>query len=143
MKESKIRLAIVCGGRSTEHEVSACSARNVYDAVDKSKYDVSLIRVEKSGGWTLLHSVAELKAAPGVQEPETSLAAIQNSVARESEVLQTIASSAVDRGLDVVFPLIHGAFGEDGCLQGLLRLVNVPFVGAGVLGSAIGMDVSA
>ena len=140
MKESKIRLAIICGGRSTEHEVSACSARNVYDAVDKSKYDISLIRVEKFGGWKLLHSAAELKETPGVQEPETSLPAVQSSVSRESEMLQTIASSAVERGLDVVFPLIHGAFGEDGCLQGLLRLLNIPFVGASVLGSAIGMD---
>ena len=140
MKESKIRLGIICGGRSTEHEVSACSARNVYDAVDKSKYDVSLIRVEKFGGWTLLHSVTELQAAPGVEGPKLPPPALQGPITPESEMLQTIASSAVDQRLDVVFPLIHGAFGEDGCLQGLLRLLNVPFVGTGVLGSAIGMD---
>ncbi len=138
MKEPKIRLAIVCGGRSTEHEVSVCSARNVYDAVDKSKYDVSVIRVEKSGAWTRLDSVAQLAAAPGFEE--RSLPALQSSTTAESEMLQTIASSTVDRGFDVMFPLIHGAFGEDGCLQGLLRLLNVPFVGAGVLGSAVGMD---
>ena len=120
--------------------MSACSARNVYDALDKSKYDVSLIRVEKFGGWTLLQSVAELQAAPGIEELKTSSPTLQSSITPESEMLQTIASSAVDRGLDVVFPLIHGTFGEDGCLQGLLRLLNVPFVGAGVLGSAIGMD---
>jgi D-alanine-D-alanine ligase len=131
MKDSKIRLAVICGGRSTEHEVSACSARNVYDAIDKSKYDVALIRVEKLGGWTLLHSVAELKEASGVEELGISLPAVQRSVTRESEMLQTIASSSVGRGLDVIFPLIHGAFGEDGCLQGLLRLLNIPFVGAG------------
>lgn len=138
MKESKVRLAIICGGRSTEHEVSVCSARNVYDAVDKSKYDLSLIRVEKSGVWTLLRSADELTAAPGMERdllPEP-----RGSSVTESEMLQTISRNAVDRGLDVVFPLIHGAFGEDGCLQGLLRLLNVPFVGAGVLGSAIGMD---
>jgi D-alanine-D-alanine ligase len=139
MKESKIRLGIICGGRSTEHEVSACSARNVYDALDKSKYEVSLIRVGKFGGWTLLQSVAELQAAPGIEELETSSPTSQSGITPESEMLQTIASSAVDRGLDVVFPLIHGTFGEDGCLQGLLRLLNVPFFGAGVLGSAIGM----
>jgi D-alanine-D-alanine ligase-like ATP-grasp enzyme len=68
MKDSKIRLAIICGGRSTEHEVSVCSARNVADAVDKSKYDVSLIRVEKSGAWRSLRSFAELTAAPGFEE---------------------------------------------------------------------------
>ena len=140
MKGSKIRLAIICGGRSTEHEVSACSARNVYDAIDKAKYDVSLIRIERGGGWTLLPSVAKLKEAPGVQKDATSLPAVRSLAMGEPEVLQTMASSAVERGVDVVFPLVHGAFGEDGCLQGLLRLLNVPFVGAGVLGSAIGMD---
>src|ERR1700747_704283 len=103
MKESKIRLGIICGGRSTEHEVSACSARNVYDAVDKSKYDVSLIRVEKFGGWTLLHSVAELQAAPGIEGAKTSSPALQGPITPESEMLQTIASSAVDQRLDVVF----------------------------------------
>ena len=63
-----------------EHEVSACSARNVYDAVDKSKYDISLIRVEKFGRWKLLHSAADVKEAPGAQEPEASLPAVQSSV---------------------------------------------------------------
>jgi len=140
MKKAKIRLAIICGGRSTEHEVSVCSARNVYDAADKSKYDISLIRVEKSGAWTLLRSAAELQAAPGFQRFDTSLPGSQRPVVSESRMLQTIASSSLDQGVDVVFPLIHGAFGEDGCLQGFLRLLNVPFVGADVLGSAIGMD---
>jgi D-alanine-D-alanine ligase len=138
MQDAKIRLAIICGGRSTEHEVSVCSARNVYDAVNKSKYDISLIRIEKSGGWTLLGSVTELTAAPGFEE--RLLPAPQRSIVAEPEMLQTIASSAIDRGFDVVFPLVHGTFGEDGSLQGLLRLLNVPFVGASVLGSAIGMD---
>jgi D-alanine-D-alanine ligase len=140
MEKAKIRLAIICGGRSTEHEVSVCSARNVYDAVDKSKYDISLIRVEKSGSWTLLQSAAELQAAPGLERFDTSLSASQQSVVSESRMLQTIASSSLEQGVDVMFPLIHGAFGEDGCLQGLLRLLNVPFVGTGVLGSAVSMD---
>src|ERR1700738_756724 len=140
MEKAKIRLAIICGGRSTEHEVSVCSARNVYDAVDKSKYDISLIRVEKAGSWTLLQSAAELQAAPGLERFDTSLSAFQQSVVSESRMLQTIASSSLQQGVDVMFPLIHGAFGEDGCLQGLLRLLNVPFVGTGVLGSAVSMD---
>ena len=140
MKKAKIRLAIICGGRSTEHEVSVCSARNVYDAVDKSKYDISLIRVEKSGSWTPLRSAAELQATPGFERFDTSLSAFPQSVVSESQMLQTIASSSLDQGVDVMFPLIHGAFGEDGCLQGFLRLLNVPFVGTGVLGSAISMD---
>jgi len=128
----KIRLGIICGGRSTEHEVSVCSARNVYDAIDKSRYDISLIRVEKSGAWTLLNSIAELTGAPGFKTLPPSPAV------SESAMLQTMAP--IEQGMDVMFPLIHGAFGEDGCLQGLLRLLDLPFVGAGVLGSAIGMD---
>lgn len=140
MKKSKIRLAIICGGRSTEHEVSVCSARNVYDAVDKSKYDITLVRVEKSGAWTLLNSVNELQAAPGYERFDAVLPVVQPPALSESEMLRTIAASSLDEGVDVMFPLIHGTFGEDGCLQGLLRLLNVPFVGAGVLGSAVGMD---
>lgn len=73
-------LARICGSRSTEHEVYACSARNVCDAVDKSKYDICLIRVEKSGSWTLLQSAAELKAKPGFKRFDTSLSAFQQSV---------------------------------------------------------------
>jgi len=140
MKKSKIRLAILCGGKSTEHEVSICSARNVYDAVDKSKYDISLVRIEKSGVWTLLGSVAELQAAPGFERFDSSCPVMLQSAVSGSEMLQTIASSSLDQAADVVLPLIHGAFGEDGCLQGFLRLLNVPFVGTGVLGSAVGMD---
>lgn len=140
MKKSKIRLAIICGGRSTEHEVSICSARNVFDAVDKSKYDISLVRIEKSGVWTLLRSAAELQAAPGFERFDSSSPLMRQSAVSGSEMLQTIASSSLDQGADVVLPLIHGAFGEDGCLQGFLRLLNVPFVGTGVLGSAVGMD---
>jgi D-alanine-D-alanine ligase len=138
MDQSKIRLAIVCGGRSTEHEVSVCSARNVYDAADKSKYDVSLIKIEKSGAWRLLRSAAELQAAPGFER--FALAGSDESTAQGANMLQTIASSSLEEGIDVVFPLVHGAFGEDGCLQGLLRLLNIPFVGTNVLGSAVGMD---
>ena len=140
MKKAKIRLAIICGGRSTEHEVSVCSARNVFDAADKSKYEISLIRVEKSGVWTLLPSAAELQAAPGFARLDQASPGFQRAMVSESQMLQTIASSSLDQGVDLVFPLIHGAFGEDGCLQGFLRLLNLPFVGADVLGSAIGMD---
>jgi D-alanine-D-alanine ligase len=140
MKKPKIRLAIICGGRSTEHEVSICSARNVFDAADKSKYDISLVRIEKSGVWTLLHSAAELQAAPGFERFESSSPVMLQSAVSGSQMLHTIASSSLDQSADVVLPLIHGAFGEDGCLQGFLRLLNVPFVGTGVLGSAVGMD---
>ncbi len=112
----------------------------MYDAVDKAKYDVTLIRVEKSGAWTLLNSVSELEAAPGYERFDLSVSDSQQPALSESEMLRTIVASSLDEGIDVMFPLVHGTFGEDGCLQGLLRLLNVPFVGAGVLGSAVGMD---
>jgi D-alanine-D-alanine ligase len=112
----------------------------VYDAVDKSKYDISLVRIEKSGVWTSLKSATELQAAPGYERFDSLLPVLQQQALSESEMLRTIAASSLDQGVDVMFPLIHGTFGEDGCLQGLLRLLNLPFVGAGVLGSAVGMD---
>jgi D-alanine-D-alanine ligase len=138
MKKSRIRLAIICGGKSTEYEVSVCSARNVYDAVDKSKYDISLVRIEKSGIWTLLRSAAELEAAPGFERFDRSPANVEERPV--PEMLQTIESTGLGHAVDAVFPLVHGAFGEDGCLQGFLRLLNLPFVGTGVIGSAVGMD---
>jgi D-alanine-D-alanine ligase len=112
----------------------------VYDAADKSKYDISLVRVEKSGAWTLLNSVGDLQAAPGYERFDSLGPVLQPAALSESDMLRTIAGSSLDQGVDVMFPLVHGTFGEDGCLQGLLRLLNVPFVGAGVLGSAVGMD---
>jgi D-alanine-D-alanine ligase len=99
--------------------VSVCSARNVYDAVDKSKYDISLVRIEKSGEWTLLSSATELRATPGFERFDSSLPELQQPAPSESQMLRTIAASSLDQGVDVVFPLIHGAFGEDGCLQGV------------------------
>src|SRR5271157_5177006 len=80
--------AIICGGRSTE--VSVCSARYVYDAVDKSTYDISLIRVEKPASWTLLRSVAELQATPGFERFDTSLSAFQQSVVSESRMSRVL-----------------------------------------------------
>jgi D-alanine-D-alanine ligase len=138
MKKSRIRLAIICGGKSTEHEVSVCSARNVYDAIDKSKYDISIVRIEKSGIWTLLGSAGELEAAPGFERFDRSTACVEQRPVLE--MWQTMESTGLGHGVDVVFPLVHGAFGEDGCLQGFLRLLNLPFVGTGVIGSAVGMD---
>jgi D-alanine-D-alanine ligase len=122
----KIRVAILFGGRSSEHEVSARSAKNVVDALDREKYEPVLIGIDRQGRWL---PVKEATAPKMLGSGETAL------TPRASEEPFALAGA-----VDVVFPVLHGTFGEDGTVQGLLKLADVPFVGAGVLGSAVGMD---
>jgi D-alanine-D-alanine ligase len=133
MSNSKISVGVLCGGRSPEHEISLSSARTVSEVLNKDKYEVTLIKIERSGTWNVIASFDDFSndRMPGAR-PET--------IRPASEILQGIASKRIFAGIDVVFPLIHGDFGEDGCLQGMLRLLDIPFVGADVLGSAVGMD---
>lgn len=130
----KINVAILFGGRSAEHEVSIRSAQNVYEAIDKEKYQPILIGIDKVGQW-LLNSDQNLKTL-FVDNNGDRVALIPGSNG------QLLNFSKPDQKLnvDVVFPVLHGPFGEDGTIQGLLKLANIPFVGAGILGSAVGMD---
>jgi D-alanine-D-alanine ligase len=138
----KIRVGILCGGKSGEHEVSLQSAKNIVEAIDREKYEVVLIGIDKSGGWSFLdahnfllypHDPKKIKLIDSVEH----LAVIPG----ESQELSVNLSGALSVGpVDVVFPVLHGPFGEDGTVQGLLRLADIAFVGAGVLGSAAGMD---
>lgn len=139
---TKKRVGIIFGGKSVEHEVSVQSARNVCEAIDKDKFEVVLIGIDKSGRWQIrdlallkeaTSPVAEVEAAA----PETALAFVPGE---KSGSTNEVRSNRTLPQLDVVFPLLHGIYGEDGTVQGLLKLADVPFVGAGVLGSAIGMD---
>jgi D-alanine-D-alanine ligase len=139
---AKKRVGILFGGKSVEHEVSLQSARNVYDAVDPAKFDVVLIGIDKAGQWhvceaALLGAAVSPKAelAPGTAGE--ALALVPGETDRA--LVGTGSHRSLPR-LDVVFPVLHGTYGEDGTVQGLLKLANVPFVGAGVLGSAVGMD---
>jgi len=138
----KITVGILFGGKSAEHEVSLQSAKNVYEAIDKSKFNVVLLGIDKSGLWRLndakeflLNSddpkLIKLRNIPGI------LALVPGE--KENQIVKTSDSKPVGK-IDVVFPILHGPFGEDGTIQGLLKLANVPFVGASVLGSAVGMD---
>jgi D-alanine-D-alanine ligase len=131
----KIRVAILFGGKSAEHEVSLRSAKNVADAIDKEKYEVALIGIDKEGHWLPPARSAALLGAVSVPSAERGMALPPGG---GGLILSTDEPSAGQ--IDVVFPILHGPFGEDGTVQGLLRLANVPFVGAGVLGSAVGMD---
>ena len=133
---NKIKVGILFGGKSAEHEISLRSAKNVIEALDKNKYEPVLIGIDKSGQW-LYNEQTSLILHPDNLE-KISLNTESDSVALipQSEGLL----SGADQKVDVVFPILHGPMGEDGTIQGLLKLANIPFVGAGVLGSAVGMD---
>lgn len=124
---SKLKIGVVFGGRSAEHEVSLMSANNIIDALDKSKYEPVLIFISKTGEWFLRDS---LQAKTGEK-----IALVPAS----GEIVD-LDSAHFKLKLDVVFPVLHGPFGEDGTVQGLLKILDVPFVGPGVLSSAAGMD---
>jgi len=130
---AKLRVGLIFGGRSVEHEVSVASATSILQALDPGRYDVTLIAVDPRGGWHL-------------GQPDQ----LPESVARGPEVLppgrsgeralRSVASGEPVARLDVVFPIVHGSGGEDGSLQGLLESAGLAYVGAGVLGSALQMD---
>lgn len=142
MKREKTRVAVIFGGRSAEHEVSLQSAKNVIEAIDKNKYDVVLIGIGRDGRWYLNHSSKFI-----LNSTNPKLIALNKSN-KEVALISTKTSGQLvnlsDRkgvtSVDVVFPVLHGPYGEDGTIQGLLKLANIPFVGPSVLGSAIGMD---
>jgi len=127
---NKIRVGVVFGGKSGEHEVSIASAASIFKHLDRSRYEAVPIRIEKDGRWVL-----------GAKEPKMLSAADVLKDSRTEALEAVEPTHAVDRrSVDVVFPVLHGPYGEDGTVQGLLELANVPYVGAGVLGSAVGMD---
>jgi len=135
----KLNVAIICGGRSTEHDVSLLSAKNIYDAIDRDKFEVSIIKIDEGGAWHALSSIDQLASPGRPQEIQTSDGRSRARGDRHN-VLATASRPAFAERVDVVFPIVHGAFGEDGCLQGFLKMLDIPFVGADVLGSAVGMD---
>ncbi|MBH3441024.1 D-alanine--D-alanine ligase [Pseudomonas luteola] len=139
---SKTRVGVIFGGRSSEHEVSLQSAKNIVDAIDKAKFEVILIGIDKEGRWHLndasdylLH--AENPALIALNRSNRALALVPGQ--REQQLIETSSALALGQ-IDVIFPIVHGPLGEDGSLQGLLRMADLPFVGSGVLGSAVCMD---
>ena len=131
----KLRVGVLFGGRSGEHEVSLASAASIIRGLDPQKYEAVPIGISKEGHW-LIGEGAQ-KMLPEVLR--TGQRVVMSADPTES-ALMPIDGSPRGQKLDVVFPVIHGTFGEDGTMQGLLELAGLPFVGAGVLGSAIGMD---
>lgn len=140
---SKIRVGVICGGKSAEHEVSLQSARNIVDALDRERFEVTVIGIDKQGQWHINDAADFLLDAddPRRIALNPSVGDIALVPGREhQQLIATEASQGALNQLDVVFPIVHGTLGEDGSLQGLLRMANLPFVGSGVLGSAAGMD---
>jgi D-alanine-D-alanine ligase len=138
---NKIRIGVIFGGRSGEHEVSLHSARSVMDALDKDRYETIPIGITKDGHWVtgnstwkaLRSGAGETVDAALLGEPgQHALMAVEEDRGRMG--LRDVAT------LDVIFPVLHGPYGEDGTVQGLLELADIPYVGAGVVGSAVGMD---
>ncbi|HDP36550.1 MAG TPA: D-alanine--D-alanine ligase, partial [Candidatus Atribacteria bacterium] len=142
MEVKKIRVGIIFGGRSGEHEVSFCSASSIIKAIDKDKYTVVLIGITKEGRW-ISPQDSELALQSGKIEGKSTVILLNdpsgNALIRTDNNQRLDKSSALER-LDVIFPVLHGPYGEDGTVQGLLELANIPYVGAGVAASAISMD---
>ena len=142
MTPERIRVAVVFGGRSGEHAVSCISAAGVLDNIDKDLFDVTAIGITPQGNWLRMDAAA-IPAAVGRELPmvSTGSAVAMTADPTASAMVSldpTAAGSPVDA--DVVFPVLHGPYGEDGTVQGLLELAGVPYVGAGVLASAAAMD---
>lgn len=139
----KLRVAVLFGGRSAEHEISLLSARFVFESLDRTRFEPVLIGIDKSGRWLLQEHAALLEGARDprlVKLNQASPGALLPPHPEAGEAHLLHVEGAGDVGIDVVFPVLHGPFGEDGTIQGLLELAGVPYVGAGVLGSAVGMD---
>jgi D-alanine-D-alanine ligase len=159
----RLRVGVIYGGRSGEHEVSLASAAAVFAHLDRQRYEPVPIRIEKDGRWALAERAPSAMSAAEVIEHARLEAGRAPRAAREVHLMARPSEEpllAIDRkggagrgdgddheaavvqsmGLDVVFPVLHGPYGEDGTVQGLLELANLPYVGCGVLASAVGMD---
>jgi D-alanine-D-alanine ligase len=136
----KRRVAVLFGGRSAEHEISCVSARSVIDALDPETTEVVPIGITRDGSWLLLPGPPALPAEAGRMTEIVAAAGAAVELDFESGSSELVAADGSRRPVDVVFPVLHGPRGEDGAVQGMLELAGVPYVGAGVLGSAVGMD---
>ncbi len=136
---TKIRVGILFGGKSAEHEISLQSARNIVDAIDREKYEVTLLGIDQGGRWHLSDVAALQPSVQVLPRLAANGSAAITLVPEAGTLLEVAEPRQLDR-LDVIFPVLHGPFGEDGTVQGMLKLADIPFVGADVLGSAVGMD---
>lgn len=132
---SKIRVAIICGGRSSEHEISCISATGVFEAIDREIFDPELIGITKNGNWVLLAGTDSFTPGedglPSVPERNSELEITSSGISN---------NKGEDLGIELAFPILHGAYGEDGTIQGLFEMASITYVGSGVLASSVAMD---
>ena len=133
---SKLRVAIICGGKSSEHEISCISANGILNAIDRSKFEPVLIGITKSGKWLLLPDDTTFITQNG------ALPTVPESGIEVSITSQGLFSGGKNLAIDVAFPILHGTYGEDGTIQGLFEMIGLRYVGSGVLASAVSMDKS-
>ncbi|MEU6642395.1 D-alanine--D-alanine ligase family protein [Saccharomonospora sp. NPDC046836] len=144
MSSRKTRVAVVFGGRSTEHTISCVSAGSVLANLDSDRFEVVPIGITRAGGWVLGTGDAEALRIRGKELPSVeggrALVLAGDPTSEGILALELGQQAEVLSGVDVVFPVLHGAFGEDGTIQGLLEMADIPYVGAGVFASAAAMD---
>ena len=133
---SKSRVAIICGGKSSEHEISCVSANGILNAIDRNKFEPVLIGITKSGKWLLLPSDSNFSIVNG------ALPCIPESGIEVSITSLGLVAGGKQLAIDVAFPVLHGPYGEDGTIQGLFEMIGIKYVGSGVLASAVSMDKS-
>ena len=133
---SKSRVAIICGGKSSEHEISCVSANGILNAIDRNKFEQVLIGITKSGKWLLLPDDSNFSIVNG------ALPTVPESGIEVSITSLGLVAGGKQLAIDVAFPVLHGPYGEDGTIQGLFEMIGIKYVGSGVLASAVSMDKS-
>lgn len=134
---SKLNLAVIFGGQSSEHEISCISVQTIAQAIDAQKYDVTYIGITKEGHWLLVEDLSQIADGSWRQ---SGMEAVLSPDATKKELIFTGPQGVSTRRVDVIFPAMHGMYGEDGTIQGLFELAKIPYVGCGVFASAAGMD---
>jgi D-alanine-D-alanine ligase len=133
---SKSRVAIICGGKSSEHEISCVSANGILNSIDRNKFEPVLIGITKSGKWLLLPDDSNFSIVNG------ALPSVPESGIEVSITSLGLLAGGKQLAIDVAFPVLHGPYGEDGTIQGLFEMIGIKYVGSGVLASAVSMDKS-
>ena len=137
----RLRVALLFGGRSAEHDVSVMSAGNVFRALDPARYDTIPIGITRSGVWRLCARLKAARFRPPFPRADRAVVLVPGGAGRLAILSETDAAPPdLSRSVDVLFPVLHGPFGEDGTVQGVAEIAGVPYVGSGVLGSAAAMD---
>ncbi len=137
----RLRVGVLFGGRSFEHEVALQSAKNIIRRLDRNKYEITLIGIDKQGRWQLCDPERYLINADDTKNVVLNKGFEQVALIGQDQTGSLISlTQSASHPVDVVFPVLHGIYGEDGTMQGLLKLAGIPFVGASVIGSSVGMD---